>query len=170
VWCPSLEPAVTVAAAVVGFFSAVMIAINVYAAVALLLLSQILDCTDGDLARMTGRVTKRGAYLDRIFDRFVDAAVIIAIVHISPAELWFQGFLALVFSLTVSLSRAMAEAEGVECKVGIGSRDTRTAVVIVGLILGSFQDIFYSLTLWLLAILGFLTTFHRIIHTLRQLP
>jgi len=122
-----------------------------------------LDCTDGDLARLTGKVTRRGAYLDRVFDRFVDAALIMGLVAVNP-DYWLIGMLALTFSFGVSITRAMAEAEGAVCKVGIGGRDTRLFIIMVGLLVGRIYEV-----LVILAILGFITTMHRMIHTLKQL-
>jgi CDP-diacylglycerol--glycerol-3-phosphate 3-phosphatidyltransferase len=43
---------------------------------------------------------------------------------------------------------------------------------MVGLVAGHTmqKEVFvYSLTLWVVAILGFITTFHRMIHTIKQL-
>lgn len=162
----------TFIATAVGLVSAAVIAMHeIYLGVLILLISQILDCTDGDLARLTGKTTKKGAYLDRVFDRFVDAAIIIGIVYLYPLYLWLAGFLAAVGSFGVSITRAMAEAEGAECKVGIGGRDTRLAIIMIGLVVGYTmqKEVFvYSLTLWVVAILGFITTFHRMIHTIKQ--
>ena len=147
-----------------GLISGYLIAIKeIYLGVAILFISQIFDCVDGDLARLTSRVTRYGAYIDRVFDRFVDAAIIIGIVAINPEKLWLSGFLALTFSFGVSITRAMAEAEGATCKVGIAGRDTRIAIIMIGLLLG-----YYNETLWLIAVLSFITTIHRIVHTVKQ--
>ncbi|MBO8179995.1 MAG: CDP-alcohol phosphatidyltransferase family protein [Archaeoglobus sp.] len=164
---------ITIIATIVGLGAAAVIASGeIYWGVLTLFISQILDCTDGDLARLTGRVTRKGAYLDRVFDRFVDAAIVIGMVYLYPAELWLAGFMAVVGSFGVSITRAMAEAEGAECKVGIGGRDTRLAIIMVGLLYGyasgSAVNV-YLATLWIVAILGFITTIHRMIHTLKQL-
>ncbi len=160
-------------ATLVGIGAAAVIASGeIYWGVLTLFISQILDCTDGDLARLTGRVTRVGAYLDRVFDRFVDAAIVIGVVYLAPSELWLAGFMAVVGSFGVSITRAMAEAEGAECKVGIGGRDTRLAIIMAGLLLGfaTGKDVsLYSLTLWIVAVLGFITTIHRMIHTMKQL-
>ncbi|WP_230972402.1 CDP-alcohol phosphatidyltransferase family protein [Archaeoglobus neptunius] len=165
--------AVTIMATLVGIGAAAVIASGeIYWGVLTLFISQILDCTDGDLARLTGRVTRVGAYLDRVFDRFVDAAIVIGVVYLAPSELWLAGFMAVVGSFGVSITRAMAEAEGAECKVGIGGRDTRLAIIMAGLLLGfaTGKDVsLYSLTLWIVAVLGFITTIHRMIHTMKQL-
>ncbi len=156
---------ITFIATFVGLFSGYLIAIGeIYKGVVVLFVSQILDCVDGDLARITNRVTKVGGFLDRVFDRFVDAAVIMGIIALSPSDLWLVGTLAIVGSFGVSMSRAMAEAEGAVCKVGIGGRDTRLAIIMIGLILN-----YYFATLLIVAILGFITTIHRIVHTLKQL-
>ena len=156
---------ITFIATFVGLFSGYLIAIGeIYKGVVVLFVSQILDCVDGDLARITNRVTKIGGFLDRVFDRFVDAAIIMGIIALSPPDLWLVGTLAIVGSFGVSMSRAMAEAEGAVCKVGIGGRDTRLAIIMIGLILN-----YYFATLLIVAILGFITTIHRIVHTLKQL-
>ncbi|WP_456469150.1 CDP-alcohol phosphatidyltransferase family protein [Archaeoglobus sp.] len=164
---------VTFIATAVGLLSATIIAMReIYLGVIVLFISQILDCTDGDLARLTKKVTRKGAYLDRVFDRFVDAAIVMGIVYLFPLELWFEGFLAAVGSFGVSITRAMAEAEGAECKVGIGGRDTRLAIIMLGLLFGyaTHNEVqVYSTTLWIIAVLGFITTLHRMIHTIRQL-
>lgn len=156
---------ITFIATFVGLFSGYLIAMGeIYKGVVVLFVSQILDCVDGDLARITNRVTKIGGFLDRVFDRFVDAAIIMGIIALSPPDLWLVGTLAIVGSFGVSMSRAMAEAEGAVCKVGIGGRDTRLAIIMIGLILN-----YYFATLLIVAILGFITTIHRIVHTLKQL-
>jgi len=156
---------ITILAAIVGIVPAFLIVMGkFYEAVVVILVSQILDCTDGDLARLTGQVTRKGAYLDRVFDRFVDAALITGLVALNPVKFWLVGMAALFFSLSVSITRAMAEAEGAICKVGIGGRDTRLFIVMIGLLLGRIYE-----TLIILAVLGFITTTHRIIHTIKQL-
>ena len=147
-----------------GLLSAFLIsAEKILEGVLLLFISQIFDCVDGDVARMSGRVTRYGAFIDRVFDRFVDAAIIAGIVALDPERLWLAGFFALTFSFGVSMARAMAEAEGAECKVGIGGRDTRIAIIMIGLLFG-----YYLETLIVVGVLSLITTFHRIIHTIRQ--
>jgi len=156
---------ITIVSTVIGIASGFVIAMGkVVEGVILIFISQILDCVDGDLARSTNRVTRVGAYLDRVFDRFVDSAIVIGIVALNPLELWLPGFLAIVGSFGVSITRVMAEAEGATCKVGIGGRDTRLAIIMIGLILGYLSEV-----LWVVAILGFITTVHRIVHTIKQL-
>lgn len=156
---------VTYIATVIGIFAGYLIAVGkFYESVLVIFVSQILDCADGDLARFSGKVSSKGGYLDRIFDRFVDAAIVIGIVAVSPEKYWLLGILAVVGSFGVSISRAMAEAEGFECKVGIGGRDTRLLVIMLGILLNQLYAI-----LIILILLGFLTTVHRIIHSVKQM-
>jgi CDP-diacylglycerol--glycerol-3-phosphate 3-phosphatidyltransferase len=156
---------ITLIATFIGIFAGYLITVGkFYESIIVIFLSQILDCADGDLARISGRVTARGAYLDRMFDRFVDAALIIGIIAINPEEYWLLGILAIVGSFGVSISRAMAEAEGVECKVGVGGRDTRLLIIMFGLLLNQL----YAM-LVILIFLGFLTTAHRILHSIKQM-
>ena len=109
-----------------------------------------------------GQSYKKGAYLDRVLDRFVDAALLIRLVAVHP-DYWLLDMLALTTSFGVSITRVMAEAEGAECKVGIRGRDTRLLIIMFGLLSGRIYEILVILT-----ILGAITTFHRIVHSLKQ--
>jgi CDP-diacylglycerol--glycerol-3-phosphate 3-phosphatidyltransferase len=148
-----------------GFYAAYLLSKNnAIAGVVVLLFSQILDCADGDLARLTGKVTKKGAYLDRVLDRFVDAGLIIALIALNPFKYWLVGTLAIVGTFLVSVSRIMAEAVDAECKVGLATRDFRILAIIIGVLIG---EIYYLLAF--LALLGFITTFHRMIYSMKQM-
>lgn len=81
-------------------------------------LASIVDGVDGDLARLTGRASRFGAALDAIADRYADAAILGGMtVYAARFEgeeyAAVAGALALAGALTVSYSRARAEAEGV---------------------------------------------------------
>jgi len=155
---------ITIIAAVIGIVPAFLIAYNMfYKAIIVILISQVLDCADGDLARLTGKTTKKGAYLDRVLDRFVDAALITGLVAVNP-NYWLLGMLALTASFGVSITRVMAEAEGAKCKVGVGGRDTRLLIIMLGLLFGRIYEVLIVLT-----ILGAITTVHRTVHSLKQL-
>lgn len=156
---------ITIIATLLGFYSAYLIAVNkIIYGVVVLFVSQILDCVDGDLARLSNRVTRLGAYLDRVLDRFVDASLIIALIALNPQEYWLIGTLALVGTFLVSVTRIMAEAVGVECKVGIATRDFRILAIIIGLLLNA---VYYILVF--LAILGFITAIHRMVYSMRRM-
>ncbi len=80
-------------------------------------LASVIDGVDGDLARLTGRASRFGAALDAIADRYADAAILGGMtIYAARFEDWPHaeavGALALAGALTVSYSRARAEAEG----------------------------------------------------------
>jgi len=98
-------PAVVCAATGVGLAAAGEIARGSLVAGAVLLQAKtVLDNADGQLARLTGRVTMFGRYLDSESDLLVDAAVFAALgLRIGP-WLALAGFLALTFVLSVNFN------------------------------------------------------------------
>jgi phosphatidylglycerophosphate synthase len=83
-------PAVVLAATATGLAAAVAIGSHAFLAAALLLqLKTVLDNADGQLARLSGRITAFGRYLDSESDLLVDAAVFAAL------GLWIGPWLAL---------------------------------------------------------------------------
>jgi len=101
-------PAVVLAGTAVGFAAAAEIGRGAYVAAALLLqLKTVLDNADGQLARMSGRVTAFGRYLDSESDLLVNAALFVGLgLRFSP-WLALAGFVVLtsVLSLNFNLER-----------------------------------------------------------------
>ncbi|MFQ6015466.1 MAG: CDP-alcohol phosphatidyltransferase family protein [Anaerolineae bacterium] len=133
---------------------------------ALLLLVAALDFLDGALARLRGRATPFGAFLDSSLDRFAEVAIFFGLLYYyirqgASTEVLLV-YLTITGSLLVSYARARASAAGVECKVGLMARPER----IVLLALGLFLDQMY-LTLWVLTVLTNLTAIHRVIYVWR---
>jgi phosphatidylglycerophosphate synthase len=84
-------PAVVLAGTATGIAAAVEIGRHGFVVAALLLqLKTVLDNADGQLARLSGRITAFGRYLDSESDLLVDAAVFVAL------GLWIGPWLALV--------------------------------------------------------------------------
>ncbi|MFQ5838370.1 MAG: CDP-alcohol phosphatidyltransferase family protein [Thermoplasmata archaeon] len=155
---------ITVISGVMGLGGAGLIALEyIYAAVFILFISEILDCTDGDLARIRGQASRYGAYLDHMMDRWVDGALVVALIFLDPS-LWMVGLLAMMGTYLATAPRTKAEAEGVTCLVGIATRDFRLLIWWVGLLLAQ-----YFWLLAALALLGFITSLHRTGHSLSQL-
>ena len=72
---------ITVAAAIVGLSAAVATAFGVYRlALGLWLLNRVIDGVDGSVARLTGRQSDLGGYLDLLLDVVVYSAIPIALV------------------------------------------------------------------------------------------
>ena len=81
-------PAVVLANALTGLVAALALARGELVAAAVLLqLKTLLDNTDGQLARLTGRVTLIGRYLDTEADLVVNAALFVALGHATGAPL-----------------------------------------------------------------------------------
>ncbi len=102
----------------------------------LVLASGFFDIVDGAVARATGRMTKRGAFLDSTLDRLGEVAIYLGIMvgGYSSAE-WV--LLAITFSLLVSYTRARGEALGIKLSgVGIGERSERLLILAVLSLLG----------------------------------
>jgi archaetidylinositol phosphate synthase len=100
-----------------------------------LLVSGFFDMVDGSVARVTGKSTKKGAFLDSTFDKIAETSIFLGIAIGSLAHpAW--AMLALALSLLVSYTRARAESLGVELKgIGIGERAERLLIVaIVGIV------------------------------------
>lgn len=108
----------------------------------LLLISGFFDIVDGTVARATKQSSKKGAFLDSLFDKISETIIFIGIALGNLADpIWCM--IALSLSLLVSYTRARAESLGVELKgIGIGERAERLLVIaIIGMIpiAGSMQ-------------------------------
>lgn len=126
----------------------------------------ICDTLDGRYARMSGKGTPFGAFLDSTLDRVEEGVVLTAV-----AANFSQGgddvavaavVIAVLASLMVSYTRARAEALGVECKVGIATRAVRVVILSAGLIFAA-QDLIKP-AVYVLAALSLVTVGQRILH------
>lgn len=140
-------------------------------------LGSICDTLDGTYARMSGKGTRFGAFLDSTLDRIEEGIVLAAIAMVYARQGDELGVLltviAVIGSLLVSYTRARAEGLGLDGEVGIASRPVRVVILSAGLILGG-NEIVQGLDLvgpavWILAALGVVTTGQRMWHVRRQL-
>ncbi len=132
----------------------------------------VCDTLDGRYSRMSGKGTPFGAFLDSTLDRVEEGVVLIAVgAYFAARHDEFAAaatVLAVLASLMVSYTRARAEALGVECKVGIGSRAVRVVILSIGLLfakgasLGNFELL--APAVYVLAVMGVVTTLQRIFH------
>jgi len=138
------------------------------------LIGSTFDMLDGDLARMQGVVSRRGAFLDSCFDRLGEAALFAGLTwyfmdqrhdHWQFAVLMI--LLTVVGSITTSYVRARAEGVGETCFVGLMQRPERVALLGLGMLLGWWMTI---LVLTGLAGMTLATTVQRIVHVARKLP
>ena len=124
------------------------------------------DALDGTLARVSGRGSRFGAFLDSNIDRIEESIVFLGLTvyYAGIGKQWEIALIlvATVGSLMVSYSRARAEAVGVDCKVGFMTRVPRVAIMIVGMILNQVL-----IALIILAATTWFTSFHRMYHVWR---
>jgi CDP-diacylglycerol--glycerol-3-phosphate 3-phosphatidyltransferase len=120
----------------------------------------LFDAIDGSLARLMGRTSRFGAFLDSTLDRFSEAIIFLGLF------IYFIGrnqqleliliYATVVGSLMVSYARARAEGVGVPLKDGLFTRFERILLLIIGLLFGWLTPV-----LWILAIFTNLTAFQR---------
>ena len=131
------------------------------------ILAAVCDALDGTLARVSGRESRFGAFLDSNIDRIEESVVFLGLTlyYAGLGSQWETALLLVVTvgSLMVSYARARAEAVGVECKVGFMTRVPRVAVMIVGMILDQVL-----IALVVLAVTTWFTSFHRMVHVWRM--
>jgi CDP-diacylglycerol--glycerol-3-phosphate 3-phosphatidyltransferase len=118
------------------------------------------DALDGTLARMMGRTSRFGAFLDSTLDRFSEAVIFLGL-FIYLVNQGAQIELVLIYativgSLMVSYARARAEGIGVPLKEGLLTRFERVLLLIIGLIFNQL-----TLVLWILAIFTNFTAVQR---------
>jgi phosphatidylglycerophosphate synthase len=129
-----------------------------------------LDVLDGAVARASGRVTKFGAYLDAICDRYVDAMVVLAAARVTGY--WTLSLITLAGTLLVSYAKARAAMEVAVSNLewpDLMERGERSAMFLGGLLASVLipwqplgRDLFWW-TLLLLAILTHLTVAQRVL-------
>jgi phosphatidylglycerophosphate synthase len=120
-------PVVVVAAGVAGIAAAVELGRGSLLAAALLVqLKTLLDNADGQLARLTGRISAFGRYLDSEVDLLVNAALFAALASATGhAAFALAGFLALtsVLSLNFNVER-LSRARSAETEEQAGRATT----------------------------------------------
>jgi CDP-diacylglycerol--glycerol-3-phosphate 3-phosphatidyltransferase len=131
----------------------------------------ILDILDGALARVGGKSTVFGAFLDSTTDRVGEGAMLAAIALVLTRA---GNDVAVVFtvaavagSFLVPYVRAKAEALGLRADVGLGSRAERVVVITAGLVLAPWGGLQWAI--YLLAATSWVTVLQRILHVRKQL-
>jgi CDP-diacylglycerol--glycerol-3-phosphate 3-phosphatidyltransferase len=114
------------------------------------------DLLDGTMARMSGRVSAWGAFLDSNLDRVTDAAIFASIaVYYSTRNHLFLilTLIGLVAGFLVSYARARAESLGFQCTGGLMERAERLIIVLAAIgISGLGVPYIAGIGLWLLAV------------------
>ncbi len=144
-----------------------------------LAVANIFDIFDGRVARLTGRVTKFGAFLDSSLDRLSDMVVFLGIIIFYSRDTQFHSTLyaaltgaALIGSVMVSYTSARAESLIPKCDVGFLRRPERVVLLVLGSLTvwpESTHPLLNKMpaTIWLMTILSYWTFGHRLYHTWR---
>jgi CDP-diacylglycerol--glycerol-3-phosphate 3-phosphatidyltransferase len=145
-----------------------------------LIVANLFDMLDGQVARLSGRVTRFGGFLDSSLDRLSDMVVFLGIMIFYARDTEYHSTLnvflcgvALMGSVMVSYSSARAESLIPKCDVGFLRRPERVVLFIIGALTTHLDSNHFLLNrmpavLWVLAIGSFWTFIHRMWHTWRE--
>jgi CDP-diacylglycerol---glycerol-3-phosphate 3-phosphatidyltransferase len=140
-------------------------------AAGIFVVGSVLDILDGALARVGGKSTPFGAFIDSTTDRVGEGAMLaaIALVFSQHGRNWavVVAVAAVVGSFLVSYTRARAEALGLSGTVGLGSRAERVVVITAGLVFAPWGGLPWAIVF--LAATAWLTVVQRILHVRKQL-
>jgi len=129
-----------------------------------LLVAGFFDIVDGQVARVSQKVTRTGGFLDSVFDKIAEVAVFLGILIGGFAEPYLV-FLAITLSLLVSYTRSRAESLGVKLQgIGIGERAERLLVIAIIGIIG-----FMEYAIIIVIIIAGITLIQRIVVTVKAL-
>ncbi|MCK4444317.1 MAG: CDP-alcohol phosphatidyltransferase family protein [Thermoplasmata archaeon] len=130
--------------------------VGLFFALVFLVLSSFLDALDGKIARMTGKASKKGDFLDHLLDRYADIFIVGGIL-LSPAFNTALAFLAIVGVLMTSYVGTQAQAVGAGRDYGgILGRADRLVILILFTVLQLIAIAFGS---WGVAVYGVTITF-----------
>jgi CDP-diacylglycerol--glycerol-3-phosphate 3-phosphatidyltransferase len=126
-----------------------------------------LDALDGTMARLRGKTTRFGAFLDSVTDRYSELSILggLLIYYIRQQNWLACGliYLAAAGSVLVSYVKARAESLDFEAKVGILTRVERYIVLVPCLVINQPM-----IALWVIGLLANFTALQRIFHVWKQ--
>jgi len=146
-----------------------------------LIIANLFDMLDGNVARLTGRVTRFGGYLDSSLDRLSDMVSFLCIIAFyasnTPEHSLLNVIIAgigMIGSVMVSYTTARSESIGIKANVGFLQRPERIVLLIIGA-LSTFPNStsFFAnrmpQVLWVIAISSIWTFIHRMFYTWQEL-
>ena len=145
----------------------------------MIFLSSLFDALDGKVAKLTGKVTKRGDFLDHVFDRYGDVLILGGIMLSTYCD-QLIGILAIIGILLTSYIGTQGQAVGLGRIYGgiLGRAERLVILTVIPLIQFTFS-FFYGDRIWiftpieyvmiLFAIAGNITAIQRIVHVWKRL-
>jgi CDP-diacylglycerol--glycerol-3-phosphate 3-phosphatidyltransferase len=134
----------------------------------------ISDMIDGLMAKITGKSSNWGAFLDSTSDRLGDAAVfggiLLYFVYRQDSTIWAGiALAALVFGQWTSYVKARAESLGFECRGGLAARADRLVIILAGALLaGLGVPYILHVAVAALAVTSMITVLQRIAQVRKQ--
>ncbi len=148
---------------------------NFLAAALFFIISSFLDLVDGSVARVTGRVSRLGAYLDTVVDRYIEFIIILGLLFVFlpkpdfpvikdiPMAAWI--FLYLFGGMMTTYVKAAAREKGIlesgELKGGLLERAERLVILFIGILFAAVTPVILSYIIILLAILTNISALQR---------
>jgi len=149
---------------------------NLFLAFVFFFISGIMDGIDGAVARVTRNVTKIGAFLDRVIDRYIELLLYVGLLFYMKSFPYIGVWVSLLIfgALMPSFVRAYADHKGVikdrnlQKKMGgFLERPERLILIYTGMFLGCFNNMYLFYIIIVSVILSNFTTFQRIYFSIR---
>jgi CDP-diacylglycerol--glycerol-3-phosphate 3-phosphatidyltransferase len=158
---------VTLFGASITIFGAIMIGTGLGKSGAVVaLIGAAIDGLDGAVARASGKVSARGAFLDASVDRVGEIAVLagLAVAQRTDARILLLCLLALGGALLIPYMRSKAESVGLEGRGGLMGRAERVILVTVGIVAGQVEPMLWVFVVgaWFTVGQRFWSTYSRI--------
>ena len=152
-----------------GFIAFYFITINFLLGAIMVLISGFFDIIDGSVARLTGKTSKKGAYIDAMSDRITEFLIWLGIGV--ATNLWIYVVLSFFISQMISYAKARC---GMEVSISnvkwpdFFERSERMLYTAVMLIIWIFYPIFRELII-LFVILSLITLIQRFERALKNI-
>ena len=139
------------------------------------------DVFDGEVARLTHKISKSGAFLDSNLDRLSDAVIVLGLI-IGGYFNYIVGYTILFLIIMISYIRARAENEGIDM-IGIGFMERADRLIILWfafiaefwifflstLLFGAPFELFFPIFTIIFTGLLILTVVQRLIFTFKEI-
>lgn len=166
----------TLVSLIVAAFAAISIySMNLLIGAALIMVSGLIDLIDGAVARHTKKVTKKGAYLDTVIDRYNEFLYVFPLIFLPiatpfmPIYAWVSIYL--FGGMMTTYAKAAAKEKGLEQEIrgGILERAERVGIYAAGLVIASFNITLFAYILIALAVLSNVSALQRLSKAFRMM-
>jgi len=171
---PNAWTVFSIVPAIIGFYYLAYPKNLLYGAI-LFLLAGFIDMVDGGVARVTGRISNLGAYIDGVADRIVEAMLFFGIMVYGVTDFILPGYmwaaLALFFGSAMTTfvevyadhRHAISNPKVFSKMGGILERMERITIVFIGMILGyAIAPVYLTYALAVVSVLAIITVLQRV--------